>query len=342
MLVSAVMLAVIVVLSSSLTFLALRYAVKHRVLAIPNERTSHEMPTPRGGGIAIILCFFLSVIFLQAFSPTPQRALWALLGAGALIAVLGFVDDHDHVPAPIRFFLQTVAALWMLFGVGGYEALWIGNDTLKLGILGLPCAVLATVWFTNLYNFMDGIDGYAASEAIFVALVSVFLFFQGGDQLMATLAMVLAASSVGFLLWNWAPASIFMGDVGSTSIGFTFACFAMLGSSRDHISPLYWVLALSVFIADATYTLVQRVREGEPFYQPHRSHAFQQLVQLGYSHQKVVRLMLAFNGCVIMPCMVVSMCFPRYLLSITVMVYVFLYLCWRLARSRHRTVGQSH
>lgn len=324
-----VLCVLMLILSYSVTFLSLRYATIRRLVDKPNERTSHVIPTPRGGGIAIALCVFLTTVFLQLSAEKYYMALWALLGGGFLIAALGCVDDHGHVPAPIRFLLQMVAALWMIFCVGGYETTWIANDGIKLGILGVPCAVLATVWLINLYNFMDGIDGYAASEAIFVALMSVFLFWHVGNGVMALLAMVLAVSSAGFLLWNWAPAKIFMGDVGSTLLGFIFACFAMVGSSMNHISPLYWMLALSVFIADATYTLLQRLIYGEPWYKPHRTHAFQRLVQLGYSHKQVCYWMLFFNGFIVFPCILLSTYFPHYLLALVFIIYGFLFFCWR-------------
>lgn len=329
MLISVAIAFLMFVLACGFTFLSLRYAVNGGLMDMPNHRTSHIAPTPRGGGIAITLCLLLGAAFLQAFSPASHVALSALLGGGGLIALLGYVDDHRHVPAPIRFFLQIVAALWMIFWIGGSEFTWIGEHGFNLGIFGVPCVVLAAVWLINLYNFMDGIDGYAAVEAIFVALVSLFLFWHVGNNFMALLALILAVACGGFLVWNWPPAKIFMGDVGSTFLGFTFACFAIVGSSINHISPLYWILALSVFVADATYTLLQRLIYDSSWYKPHRTHAFQRLIQLGYTHKQVCHRLLMFNGFVLFPCLFVSVYFPQYLLGMVIMVYVFLFFCWR-------------
>lgn len=218
-----------------------------------------------------------------------------LVGGGGAVAVVGWIDDHRSLPAHQRAAVHTVAAAWAVLWLGGLPSLVLSGSRLPLGALGFVLAVLGIVWVTNLYNFMDGIDGIAAIESGFVALFGGALLYAGGAQGLALLAWLVAAASAGFLLWNWSPAKIFMGDVGSGLLGFIFAVLAVASERATAVPLLIWLLLLGVFVFDATVTLLRRIAGGQRWYSAHRSHAYQRLVQAGWSHTRVSLSVLLLN-----------------------------------------------
>lgn len=252
-----------------------RYALKRQLLDIPNARSSHVVPTPRGGGMAIVLVFLalLPVLMLEGLLSLP--VMWALCGGGIWIALLGFLDDHGHVAARWRLLGHFVASAWILGWLGGLPPLALAGLNLDLGWLGHGLALIGLVWLLNLYNFMDGIDGIAAVEAICTCFGGALLYALLGQPALLWLPLSLGVAVTGFLYWNFPPARIFMGDAGSGFLGLMLGALALQAAWLDSELLWAWLILLGVFVVDATWTLVHRLIRGERIYEGHRSHAYQ-------------------------------------------------------------------
>lgn len=281
-----------------LTGLLRRYALSASLLDIPNARSSHSLPTPRGGGVAIVIVFLIGSIVLSLSGLLATSALWAFLGAGAWIAVIGFIDDHQHIPARWRLLAHFIGAIWGLFWLGLPILSLFGTDFTTLGYV---LAAFYLVWLLNLYNFMDGIDGLASIEAISVCLGGVLLLMLGTNAADYYGLMLLIMAVVGFLLWNFPPAKIFMGDAGSGFLGITLG---LLSIQAAHHAPQFfwsWLILLGVFIVDATWTLIRRFLRGEKVYEAHRSHAYQFASRHYASHKTVSLAVATINICWLLP-----------------------------------------
>jgi len=283
-------------LSALLTGWVRHYAL-FRLLDVPNARSSHTRPTPRGGGLAIVLVLFFSGLLAFGYGFLPLSLAMALLAAIPL-AVVGFVDDHGDVPARWRFLIQVASAAWAIYWIGGVEVLKIGEFDLRLGVLGYPFGILVMVWMLNLFNFMDGIDGIEASEVIFIGLGAAILIavgwgFSPVPEMLAPLAI--SAATLGFLVWNWPPARIFMGDVGSGVLGFLLALLMLWTAVTEKLSFSVWVILSGIFLVDATLTLLIRLFRGERWYQAHRSHAYQHASRRYGGHKLVTMGVIAIN-----------------------------------------------
>jgi Fuc2NAc and GlcNAc transferase len=284
---TVLLVAVVGLMSWWGTELVRRYARARAILDVPNERSSHRVPTPRGGGLAIALAALSGIMAGAALGWVPVRLMAALVGGGAAIVWIGWLDDRRHVSARARIAVQVVAALWALAWTGVPDTLSFGRAAIHPGPAGPVLAVLGIVWLTNLFNFMDGIDGMAGGEAAAVGAIGGGLLLGAGRPELALVSLLIAAAALGFLYWNWSPASIFMGDAGSGFLGFEFAVLA-LQSERAAAVPLWaWVMLLGAFIFDATLTLLRRVAGGEVWHAAHRRHAYQRAVTAGRSHAAV-------------------------------------------------------
>lgn len=270
------------IVSAILTYTIRVAALKKSVMDIPNERSSHTVPTPRGGGAAIIMVFYMGLFYFHESIDT--KLFYALL-CGLPIALIGLMDDIVTLSSKIRFLIQSISAGTALYFLGGVTHMDFILFELQGWWLNVT-AFFAMVWLTNLYNFLDGIDGYAGSEAVIVGL-GLFLLFHN------PLGLVIVAASLGFLMFNWHQASIFMGDVGSTTLGFIFAVFVFYDTGDGSIYT--WLVLLSLFWFDATLTLIRRYLNGERISQAHKKHGYQRLVQSGWPHDKVVWYALIFN-----------------------------------------------
>jgi Fuc2NAc and GlcNAc transferase len=218
-----------------------RYAIERAMLDVPNDRSSHTVATPRGGGIAIAAVTLLGVALGATMGWIPGRVAAALLGGGSLVAMVGWVDDRQGLSATVRAIAHVIAAGWALFSLHGLPALQIGGHVVSLGWIGSVLAAVGIVWMTNLYNFMDGIDGLAGGEAALVGGFAGTLLAAAGQPGLALIAWLVAASSAGFLVWNWAPARLFMGDVGSGFLGFIVAVLAVASENTRAVPLLTWV-----------------------------------------------------------------------------------------------------
>jgi UDP-N-acetylmuramyl pentapeptide phosphotransferase/UDP-N-acetylglucosamine-1-phosphate transferase len=262
----------------------LRWAPR-RALDVPNQRSSHSRPTPRGGGIVIVAGFLIGLaLWLETGGLLSPRALGWLIGA-LIVAAIGFVDDLRPLPALPRLVTHiAAAALLTLAGVQERE--------LPL-LIALPLAFAYIAVFTNVYNFMDGIDGLAASQAIVAGAALAIAGTLVNNPLVATCGGLLAAASAGFLPYNLPLGKLFMGDVGSTFLGFSFAGVCLLGNigvGGGRLPIEFGAIVLAPFLFDSLVTLARRIVRGERWYAAHRSHFYQRLVQHGLSHGQVTGL----------------------------------------------------
>jgi Fuc2NAc and GlcNAc transferase len=263
------------VVSALMTGLVRRYALARSILDVPNARSSHTAPTPRGGGVAIVLATLAALPVLAAAGSLPWAALWALGGAGGFVALVGFLDDRGHIAARWRLLAHFAAAAWALAWLGGAPPLLVFGVSFDLGWLGVLLAAVYLVWLLNLYNFMDGIDGIASVEAIAVGVGGALLYALTGHPGLAMAPLALAAAAGGFLLWNFPPARIFMGDAGSGFLGIVLGVLSLQAAWQAPQLLWSWAILLGVFVVDATLTLLRRLLRGEKVYEAHRSHAYQ-------------------------------------------------------------------
>jgi Fuc2NAc and GlcNAc transferase len=290
------------------TWFTLRYAVQRQLIDLPSARGSHQYPTPRGGGLAIVAVFLAGLLILFAAGLLAADLLIAISGGGLLVAATSFWDDHRPLPVHIRISVHFIAAGWALSWLGGMVPLDFGIVTWSWGPLRQLLGIIALVWLINLYNFMDGIDGIAAVEAIFTAAAGYLLL--GGTADLSHILALLTACCAGFLVFNWTPARIFMGDVGSCFLGFVFGVLAIASSAYELLPIWCWVILLGVFLVDATVTLLRRILNGARWYDSHRSHAYQHAVRLLGNHARVTLAVLAINLCWLLPWALVAQTWP--------------------------------
>jgi len=279
--------------SWALTGLLRRYALYRELLDHPNERSSHLVATPRGGGLSIVLVVLVSLPLLWWQGFVGGFDALALGGAGFLVAVVGWLDDHGHVAARWRLLVHFLAAFWGLYWLGGLPDLTLLGWALPGGWLLLPVAVYL-VWLLNLYNFMDGIDGIAGVEAVTVCLAGAALALWVLPQAAVAPYGLLALTSLGFLVWNFPPAKIFMGDAGSGFVGLWLGLLSVYAAHQAPVLFWAWVILLGGFVVDASLTLVRRWWHGEKVYEAHRSHAYQHLARR-FGHKPVTLVYGAIN-----------------------------------------------
>lgn len=278
---------VLFILSFTITYLIKNYAIKKSLVAEVNERSSHATPTPHGGGIAIALAWFIGLFYLYFYELIEPNLFYALL-VGVVISLVSFFDDIYGLSPKVRLVTQSIVALGALVALGGFESLNFRIFTVENQAITNLFAFLLIVWYINLYNFLDGINGYAGSEAVFLS-VAGFLLFGGVHFIVLTVAVL------GFLFWNWNRAKIFMGDVGSTLIGYNVAIFTIYYANEQSENLWVWIILFGLFWFDATITLLRRKRNGEKLSQAHKKHAYQRLTQAGWSHYKVTNWSIFIN-----------------------------------------------
>lgn len=296
-----VLCAVVFLFSLWLTALIRRFALARQILDVPNHRSSHTSPTPRGGGIAFVVALFAGLCLGAWGGLVSVEALQAFLFPGVIVAFLGAVDDRSHIPARWRLAGHFVAATLAVYLIGGFPALRFGESTYDLGIWGDLFSVLFLVWMTNLYNFMDGIDGIAAGQAVTVGVGFAVLLASMGTPAIIPESLLLSAAVAGFLCWNFPFAKIFMGDAGSGFLGLGLGILTLLCARLE--PNLFWcgLLLSGVFIVDATLTLFWRIASGKKFYEAHRSHGYQIAARRLEGHWKVTAAVFAINVLWLLP-----------------------------------------
>ncbi|HHO48449.1 MAG TPA: glycosyltransferase family 4 protein [Desulfobacteraceae bacterium] len=293
---------------------------------VPNRRSSHDLPTPRGGGLALVLVFYLGGGYLALTGGTTVPHLLGLGICGLGIVAAGLADDLFRLSPAKRIILHfacTAGAVYFflpvekVFTSGGIVPLFVVRVLLVVGI----------VWLLNLYNFMDGIDGIAGGEAVSATLgAGLILLLRGETADHLPLLLVLTAASLGFLVWNLPPARIFMGDAGSGFLGFCFGILAILTASATGLNLWSWIILLGTFIADATVTLFVRLMRGEKIYQAHRSHAYQILARRTGSHGRVTFGYMGANWLFLFPLALLAAFHPGYGLVLVIFSYAPLVL----------------
>jgi len=316
------LIPVVLLGSFLLTGLIRWWAVRIALLDVPNRRSSHTVPTPRGGGLAIVVAFLAGVAGLAALAPHEATGFLLLFLTALMVAVVGLWDDLRQLSARYRILVHFLAAI-LLVGGPAHAGVPIEQGLTIWQLSGGLILVLAVVWALNLFNFMDGIDGLAAGETVFVAVSAAFLLAWRGKEGEALLNLLLAAAGLGFLVWNWPPAKIFMGDVGSGFVGFVLAALALRSAVvSPELPKACWLILPGVFFADATSTLLRRMVRRERWYDAHRSHAYQQAATRYGSHRLVTLAVMAINLFWLLPLSVLCVILPGFEVSLTILAYL--------------------
>ncbi|MFA9372827.1 MAG: glycosyltransferase family 4 protein [Poseidonibacter sp.] len=275
------------IISFLLTYFIKNYAIKKSLIAEVTERSSHTVPTPHGGGIAISITWFIGLSYLYFSNQIESNFFYALL-VGIIISIVSFFDDIYELSPKLRLILQSFVSIFGLYFLDGLNTITLGIFDISFSIFTNIFAFFMIIWFINLTNFIDGINGYVGSEFVFLSISGLILF---GDAHFA----VLAVSVLGFLYWNWNKAKIFMGDVGSTLLGYNIAIFTLYYANIESSNLWVWITLFGLFWFDATITLVRRKLNGEKLSQAHKKHAYQRLTQSGWSHFKVTNFSIGLN-----------------------------------------------
>jgi Fuc2NAc and GlcNAc transferase len=254
----------------------------------------------------------LALGIVAAFAVTDERWIYGLVGT-LLVAGIGLRDDLVSVPSIIRFLTHLIAACVLVVGLMPGLSFYLTDDLIVDGWMAMALAVGGIAWMINLFNFMDGIDGLAASEALFVCGTGAILLAWSSATIGIILpALAVASASAGLLVLNWPPARIFMGDVGSGFLGYAIACIA-LWSSASHVMPIWtWAILCGAFVTDATVTLVRRAMRGDRVYSSHRSHAYQKLARRWSSHKSATLAYIVVNSLWLLPLAILSMYWPTW------------------------------
>lgn len=270
-----------------LTGVIRRYALRTTLVDRPVARSSHSRATPLGGGLAIVAVLFCGLLLLLWFSPSDWRILAALMVSLVIMAGLGWIDDRHGLPMYTRLSVQILVGTAVVLGVGPIETLDIGGFEVRLYWLSVMFSVIWFVWLTNLYNFMDGIDGLAAVQAVIAGGTLGYWFSKSGSASLSLFSYAVMGATLGFLVWNWAPAKIFMGDAGSLALGAILAVLSVTGISQNEIPWGAFLILMGIFLADATVTLIRRILSRQRWWEAHRTHFYQRAVQAGWSHGHV-------------------------------------------------------
>ncbi len=302
-------------LSTFLVFLYRKLALKAGILDKPNHRTSHEQITPRGGGIIFVMLWLVQVILNYAQHKISFPLMEIFVLPVSLVALVSFIDDNFPLRKRYRLISHFIAASLVIYFFNRIGAPIASEASGVIRLIALTMMLFYIVWSINLFNFMDGLDGLASVQSIFIFFISGCLLFYFHVNELASLSCLLAFSVLGFLVWNWPNAKIFMGDVGSTSLGLIVAVFTLLALKQENsISIVIYFMLYIPFIFDATVTLLRRVLSGEKWYEAHNQHAFQRLYQSGWSHRKVLVGLIILNSisAILVICAVL---YPKFLYS---------------------------
>lgn len=304
-------------------WMAMRLAVRAGMIALPGERQSHQIATPTGGGLGLVVTLLIITLILQIIQPLPVFWWLNTLPGILVLALVGWIDDKRPVSSKIRLLVQFTVSLWLLL------CMKFLGPAIHASVIGIT--IIAMVWLMNLYNFMDGSNGMAAFQGVFCGLAFAVLFKLGGFSSMALVAVVVAAACAGFLPLNFPVAKVFMGDVASVPLGFTFAAFSVYGIYQGAFTFWTAVLIMSVFVIDASLTLAARVIHKEQWYTAHKQHVYQRLIEQEWSHSQVLIAYQAINVMMVLPAIVLATMYPQYAIVATVLTLLLLSAGWYIA-----------
>ena len=330
--------ATIFLCSATLTYVMAHYV---RVMDLPNERSSHSRPVPKSGGIAFVSTFVIGsviIFFVAEIARIDDRYFWGYVISAVLLAVVSFIDDVTQKTFVVKVLTQMLCVAVVLSSGVILRKLAITYwGEVDLGGLGYVLTFLWILGLTNAYNFMDGLDGLAAGVAVIAAAFLCAIAFQQKSVFVYMSSYVLMAGAAGFLVFNFPPARIFMGDIGSAFLGFTFATLAVIGSSLDLGRLSFYIVPMLLFhfIFDTFFTFTRRLVRGEPVHLAHRTHLYQLLNRLGYSHRAVSLFHYALSVAQGVAAFI-SIDLPaesRLLVFIPFLAFEILYARWVLARA---------
>lgn len=280
-------------LSLALVGLTRQYLIQHGIVDVPSGRSSHSIPTPRGGGLGLVATVLLGLVVGVLAGWVPESGALVLILGGVAIAAIGWLDDQRGMSPKVRLSVHVAAAILAVYSLGGFAILRFGSTSVFMDWMSRVTSVAVITWAISAYNFMDGLDALAGSEAVFVGSVGGWFAVVGGYADIAFIAFLLGAASLGFLRWNLPPARVFLGDVGSGFLGFSFAVLALLSDGQHALPAVGWLLLLGVFVFDSTVTLVRRIVRGEHWFQNHRESAYQRAAMKFGRHGPVTLVVLA-------------------------------------------------
>ena len=276
-----------------------KIAFDYNILAIKNHRTLHSLPVPKGGGIVFSLLSILAFFLIWWNWQLTEGLLLALAVGGFIATLFGLVDDIKNIRARVKLFIQFLLAFLVVYCLYFGELPSLGLMPLYITI---PIILLFMVWMMNAYNFMDGIDGMAASGSIFISMtLALVLFLTDGPIEIIAIFILMASTIIGFTLFNWPPATLFMGDAGSVFLGYTFGVLLLFTVLNNDISIWVWLTVFGYFFADTMVTQIIRVVLVKRWYLAHRSHAYQNLARITESHIKVTSGVILYNIIWILP-----------------------------------------
>ena len=298
-------------------FLYKKYANYIGIMATPNYRTLHELPIPRGGGIVFSILFILAIFLIWRYLQLSDNLFLMLGVGGGMAAIFGFIDDIKNIRARIKLIIQLLLSSWALYCL--YSANLLLLNWLPIFIT-IPAYLFFMVWIINAYNFMDGVDGMAASGAVFASLtLALVLYLTDNSVELIPIFILIAAMVGGFIIFNWPPASIFMGDAGSVFLGYIFGSLLLFTTLNGYLSIWIWLTVFGYFFADTTVTQIVRVISIKKWYLPHRSHAYQNLARITGSHLKVTGGVTLYNIIWIFPLTLLSALMPEMGVILTIL-----------------------
>jgi Fuc2NAc and GlcNAc transferase len=315
-------------ISFLLTWYVKRWAIKHVMIDIPNERSSHSSPTLCFGVISIVMAFYAGLFYIYFKGHLEQDLFFALL-PGLGLALVGIFDDLRDLSPSVRFIIQFICSGVALYFLGGFHSLF--GDS--FGWFWSFTALIGFVWFINLFNFLDGSDGYASMEAISITLA--LWIFSG-----TSVFLLLVFSVGGFLYWNWPRAKIFMGDAGSTTLGFILVVLGIHLHNSGSLNFLFWIMLTALFWFDASVTLLRRILNKERLSHAHKNHIFQRAIQGGFSHLKTMLIGLCLNIVSFMVCFAVWEKYCSFLTGL-LLILIILWLVMKYVDKRFAFVKHA-
>jgi len=304
----------------------MQVALDSGMIALPGERQSHRSATPTGGGLGLVFSIVLVSLCLELMVSLPFFWWKNMLPGVMLLTIVGWRDDKIPVSPLLRLLIQLAVSFWLI-GFDWWDFPWREQ-------VFWACAIVAVIWLMNLYNFMDGSNGMAGFQGVFAGMTMALLFQLGGESSMALVALVTAAACAGFLPLNFPVARVFMGDASSVPLGFIFAAFAVYGIQTGSLGLMLSILVMSVFIVDATLTLLARAFRGERWYTAHARHVYQRLIAQGWSHRKVLVVYQAINVLLVLPAIALAKIYPQCAVGTVALVLLLLGACWQIANWR--------
>lgn len=310
------------VVSLVASFVYLRFASKYGPYATPNYRSLHQKVIPRGAGLAVVFAALIAYLCLYFDHDLSVSQLMVYVIGGVVVAAMGAADDRLDISARYRMPFQFLTAGWICYWFRGLAPIDVGFAIINLGVFGNIALVVALVWFYNLYNFIDGVDGVASSATIFLCTsLGLILCFQH-QQTLAFILALLGVSSAGFLVFNWPPARMFLGDAGTSFMAYILSAVFVESLWHNAAGLWSWLIVGGFYFTDTTLTTTVRILKVPGWYRPHRSHAYQNLARVWNSHRKVVLLVMAINIIWVIPLLLLALKYEAWAIAVTVLVYV--------------------